>query len=234
MVKYLQWDSIFFGIKVGRLKSAHGNGFRFLEKQLREAQKQGYQCLYLETPISAMDWLPKLSTRGFILVDLKTTLRKTKLRTYRISHSLQDDRQERHRPFLETIACQISSMSRFAVDKNFSAKSKDLYKVWTMRSFFEAYCDQLYYYLKNNRPAGFVTLRIKNGVPFIDLLAVDRPYRRLGVAAELLKASETWAVRQGFNELRVVTQGGNLPALQFYQKNGFVTCDVTLFYHKWL
>jgi hypothetical protein len=104
MVKYLNWDSIFFGIKVGRLKSAHSSGFRFLEKQLREAQRQGYQCLYLETPITTMGGLQKLSTSGFILVDMKTTLQKTRLSAYRISHSLQDDKKERYKPFLESIS----------------------------------------------------------------------------------------------------------------------------------
>jgi ribosomal protein S18 acetylase RimI-like enzyme len=57
-------------------------------------------------------------------------------------------------------------------------------------------------------------------------LYVDRPSRGTGVGARLLAAALAAAGRMDARCLRVETQTVNLPALRFYQRNGFALCGL--------
>jgi GNAT superfamily N-acetyltransferase len=63
------------------------------------------------------------------------------------------------------------------------------------------------------------------GVLIVALGVIPR-YQGGGVGQELLRRIEEWARSEGKRELLVVTSNDNLPALAFYQRNGFQLYEV--------
>jgi dTDP-4-amino-4,6-dideoxy-D-galactose acyltransferase len=48
-----------------------------------------------------------------------------------------------------------------------------------------------------------------------------------------VNASLGWFAQHGCDRVQVVTQGRNLAAQRLYQRAGFLTADLKLWYHKW-
>ncbi len=75
-------------------------------------------------------------------------------------------------------------------------------------------------------------------------LAVQRKYRRQGVASALVLSALEWASRQGSRRLILEMQPKNYPTIQLAKKLGFELCgyndhyyanhDIALFFSKWL
>ena len=63
---------------------------------------------------------------------------------------------------------------------------------------------------------------------YIDYLAVDPRYRGLGVGSTLLKSLEELLAVEGVREVSLSVKSGNLPALQFYIRNGYAVRNVVL------
>ncbi len=81
---------------------------------------------------------------------------------------------------------------------------------------------------------GYVTGKIAGqGVGQIGLLAVGERARGRGLGQALLGSAGRWFLAQGVEEVRVVTQGRNLVAQRLYQRVGFRTASLQLWYHKW-
>ena len=62
----------------------------------------------------------------------------------------------------------------------------------------------------------------------IDYIVVDKNYRRLGIATKLLKYIETNDVKNITLEVRE----SNIPAIRFYEKNGFIKSAIRKNYYK--
>jgi ribosomal protein S18 acetylase RimI-like enzyme len=60
-------------------------------------------------------------------------------------------------------------------------------------------------------------------------LIVDRGFRRAGVGGALLKAAEEWAVQNDLTRLQLLTEKHNLPAVNFYLKEGWQPTDLFSF-----
>ncbi|MDX0524899.1 GNAT family N-acetyltransferase [Sinorhizobium medicae] len=69
---------------------------------------------------------------------------------------------------------------------------------------------------------GYVSVsRDWNGCAIIDDIAVARPYRRHGIAGELLDHAVMWTRAVGLGAVRLETQSNNVAACRFYQSYGF-------------
>ena len=84
----------------------------------------------------------------------------------------------------------------------------------------------------------YIVLRIGRtiqGSPHFNfqLLAVAQDHRRSGLAAELLGRALGWFREQGAGSVSVVTQGRNTGAVRLYERAGFVTYSIELWYHRW-
>ncbi len=83
----------------------------------------------------------------------------------------------------------------------------------------------------DNEIAGILSLKKDQDKFFIDLLGVNSNYRRFGLASVLLSKAIEWA--SSFDgSIYSYTQGENIIANRFYQKNGFITKGFKLIYHK--
>jgi ribosomal protein S18 acetylase RimI-like enzyme len=238
LVEYLDWDSQFFGISIGRTcidsNKLHS---KTLDKAIEEARTYKIKCLYIEIPFIIPEVHEYCSENRFLLVDLKTTLSKKlnneirRLKQNNITYVLKKN----FYPYLRKIVKQISLTSRYSFDLKFGReKSYLLYEEWLRKSFYEKYCDYFIVYVKDDEPAGFLTINIKNGHPYIDLLGVSNEQRGKGIGKKLIKDAERELSEAGHDKLKVITQGHNINALNTYQSVNFKTENINLFYHKWI
>lgn len=63
---------------------------------------------------------------------------------------------------------------------------------------------------------------------FVLLLFVDPAHRRRGLASALLRQGEQWALQRGDRQLALQVLSTNQPALQLYQKLGYVPASVLM------
>jgi len=77
--------------------------------------------------------------------------------------------------------------------------------------------------MEGDRLAGYIALSPGwNGIGVIGDLAVDRGFRRRGVARGLLAEADTWSHAKGLAGLFAETQTNNVDACRFYEACGFV------------
>ncbi len=70
--------------------------------------------------------------------------------------------------------------------------------------------------------AGRIVLKKNwNHYGYIDDIAVNRPYRRLGVGRGLINEAIRWAKDKGLPGLMLETQNNNVDACRFYERCGF-------------
>jgi ribosomal protein S18 acetylase RimI-like enzyme len=84
------------------------------------------------------------------------------------------------------------------------------------------------------RVAGYVTCHAsesKNGS--IGLLAVAEEYRGCGIGANLMSTALQVFEQKGVETVSVVTQARNIASQRLYQKAGFRTRSVQLWFHRW-
>lgn len=74
-----------------------------------------------------------------------------------------------------------------------------------------------------NKLIGFVISerRTWNNSLWIDMIQVAKDYRGKGIGSELLKSLENQAASEKFRIIDIETQNTNVPAINFYRKNGY-------------
>jgi len=234
--KILDWDTDFFGFKVGRITKPELE-VQELSEVLSEMKKEKVRLVYFPSKKEIeFDTANKLS--GF-LADKKTTF-AVDLRTLNLDESISTDIVE---PFneampisdIENLAVQSGEYSRFAIDPNFPKdKFTSLYKIWMKRSLKKEIASEVLVIRDRDNIAGVVTLGEKNGHGDIGLFAVDSNYRGKNYGEMLVRAAQRWFIAEGYKYGQVVTQGQNIPACNLYKKCGYSVEKVEYFYHFWL
>jgi dTDP-4-amino-4,6-dideoxy-D-galactose acyltransferase len=67
----------------------------------------------------------------------------------------------------------------------------------------------------------------------IGLVGVAADQQGKGVGRSLVFGALAWFHKAGSKEVEVATQGRNLEAQRLYQRCGFLTSRVSVWYHKW-
>src|SRR3989338_8265627 len=156
-IQPLSWNSHFFHISIGKVAQKN---FRFedIDSIYREAKKNGYTLLYLESD----ERLPFIhSCRGDLrLVDIKTSLqvKVTNATQTLIRWNVVEYAGSQVTPELEQLAYESGVFSRFHVDSKFpDTLFKKLYKKWIYNSVFNKSADIVFICLNNRKkPVGFV------------------------------------------------------------------------------
>jgi ribosomal protein S18 acetylase RimI-like enzyme len=108
-----------------------------------------------------------------------------------------------------------------------------MYRTWIRKSC-QGYADKVLVTECNEQLSGFVTCHHQERTRGnIGLLGVSADQRGQRAGECLVKAALQWFVEQGVTDVSVVTQGRNLKAQRFYERLGFVTQSIQLWYHKW-
>jgi len=236
----LAWDSDFFGFPVARVQGdtltpARGAAIAAFCRERR------IRCLYFLARTDDPPTLRLAADLGFRLVDIRLTLvcqLETRQPCHPAAHAVIPIRPATAAdlPALRRIARHSFQFSRFFADGRFPRPlCEALYDAWVTWSW-AGRAAAILVADAGDGPAGFVTLRLDpqaGSTGAIELLGVAAPWHGRGVGAGLLKHALDWFQRARTERVVVVTQGRNIPAQCLYQRGGFVTRNVELWYHRW-
>jgi dTDP-4-amino-4,6-dideoxy-D-galactose acyltransferase len=231
----LRWDSSFFerriaSVTVNRLTRAS------IQEIMRWCDAQGIDCLYFLADSNDPETVLLAESYNFHFVDIRVTLeRKTDfLFPADPAEGLIRPYRESDLSCLREIARDSHRDSRFYSDKNFpEARCGALYEAWIDKS---AHGDAgvVLVAVVREEAVGYIACESPpDGEPRIGLFAVAEHARGLGLGRALIAEGLRWFVQKGAARVTVVTQGRNIPAQRLYQRCGFVTRSVQLWYHHW-
>jgi GNAT superfamily N-acetyltransferase len=95
---------------------------------------------------------------------------------------------------------------------------------------------------RQKQPGGYLRVERRGEIAWVTDLVVNTPWRRQGLALQLLEEAVRWAHGEGLRQITLEMLAKNDPAVQMAQKAGLDFCgyhdryypsgDVTLFYGK--
>jgi len=239
LCRTLDWDTRFWGFPCAT----------FTARELREDQaagvdswcsRNGVRFLQYLAPVDDQASIESACKAGFRLVDIRLTLNgavtskaeNPSLVTTdcEIAPSRLEDLDQ-----LDEIARQSHSASRYYYDGRFPRSGCDLlYATWIRRSH-EGFADIVLVARSDGQVIGYVTCKQSENPTqgSIGLIGVSPKAQGRGVGQALLGDAMNWFRSVGVVEASVVTQGRNYAAQRLYQRCGFLTHDLSLWFHKW-
>ena len=232
----LDWDSSFFGLTIARLRAARVDDEE-AEAALAWCEEHAVDCLYFLASGDDRETLRAVEERSFDLVDVRIDLRR------RLDVATPDPALlERVRPAgatdrdaLAAISREAFTASRFFFDGRFPHDlCAALFETWLDRALAGELAETVLCADLDGAPAGFVTCELdESGDGRIGLLGVAERARGRGLGTRLCQAALAWFAREGAGAATVTTQGRSVPALRLYERCGFNTSAVSLWYHRW-
>jgi dTDP-4-amino-4,6-dideoxy-D-galactose acyltransferase len=234
--EFLEWDSEFFGRRIARVR-----GSCLTEELVGEidtwCRVNKIDCVYFLASATDRQTARLAQENLFRLVDVRVTLelRIASVQGKRCASFNIRDACEIDIPALRNLARNSHRDSRFYYDGNFSGAACDeLYETWIEKSC-RGWADRVVVAEKGDDIAGYLSCHISSpGKGQIGLVAVSKDAQGAGVGTSLMSSAIDWFAEQGAEDVSVVTQGRNLSAQRFYQRHGFVTQAVELWFHRWL
>jgi dTDP-4-amino-4,6-dideoxy-D-galactose acyltransferase len=229
---YLKWDSDFFGRRIGRVHGRFSPGD--IGRILEWCEIERIDCLYLLAASDDAQAVAVAEKHGFHLVDIRITL---EVALEPISKEAGGTLRLARPSDLEALK-QIGSSSfrdsRFYYDPRFEkTRCDDLYATWIEESCKLA-ADFVLVAEDEGQPAGFVTCHAGPGdAGSIGLIAVSAAHQSRGLGRRLVTSALHSFHQRGLRFATVVTQGRNIRSQRLYQKCGFVSRSVELWYHRW-
>lgn len=232
----LEWDSRHFGVAVGRVDRPRATAAE-LDRALAWCAAERIDCLYLLADPSSRETVTAAESRGFGLVAQRVTL-EMDLEGWKPPAGPRPEAVRRHRPedlpALEEIAAgAYRGGSRFYNDPRFpDPLCDDLYRRWIAGSCASS-DDAVWVADDGGEPAGYLTCEPDGAEGRIGLVAVGDRHGGRGLGRRLVAAGLGWFAERGTARVWVRTEGANLTAQRLYQRAGFITCSVGLWYHRW-
>jgi GNAT superfamily N-acetyltransferase len=224
-VRVLEWDTNFFGARMGAIELSERAPIEGLAAQLQEtidrAIREKFDHLILRC--DAADWAAAWAAEQarMRLVDVGIDLRcpdvTDLIPSPRCRPWVEDDL-----PGLRELAAGSFVFSRFAADPFFSADQVRAFHAEWVTNLCRGLADAVLVVGEPGSPMGFVSCTARNGIARIPLIAVRADARRQGVGDALIAAAKAWFASTGLDCAWVKTQVQNYPALALYARHGFV------------
>lgn len=187
--------------------------------------------IYAKVQVTDHGAIKLLEGLGFNLVDANITFEKLIDSASRVTGSseirfaLPEDRQS-----VRSLAAYSFSYSRFHLDPLIPDNQANQVKAsWAENFFFGRRGDSMIVTSVDGKIAGFVQLLHSGRDLAIDLIAVDRKFRRKGIASDMICFAQT-AIK-GFKSVRVGTQLANIPSIRMYERLKFMLVDASYVFH---
>jgi len=231
-IKYLDWDSNFFSLKIGQILL---NSDEKLLGLLKNALDNKYDLIYLIGDNEYNIDKKILKKYNGSLVDKKVIFNK-KLKDKNIKETFTIEYLEKDlRPELEQLAYVAGKYSRFKVDKNFNdVYFYKMYKIWIEESIKHNIADKVFIINVDNVIKGFITLEILEKKGVIGLIAVSSDSQEKGYGRSLLNICENTLFNNNIKHIEVATQFENYNARNFYKKCGYKIYEIKSVYHFWI
>ena len=232
---FLSWDSEFFGVRIARCDVRQLTPDT-IAPILEWCESEAIDCLYFIAAQDDQTTIQLAAENNFLLVDIRMTFEKACGSNPPADKADLPVRpaQEEDIPILQGIAASSYRDSRYYFDPNFpDAICDKFYATWIEKSC-RGYEDIVLVSHLDGRAAGFISCSIiEPGRGQIGLVGVGPEYRGRGQGQVLLQAAQRWFQDQGAERIFVVTQGRNIAAQRLYQRAGYVTHSMELYYHRW-
>ncbi len=229
-IRSLQWDSDFFGLRIGRVDlQTAGDAIKLTKQQ--EIVKQQFDLLYIFDPNNV-----GFSADGARLVDEKILYSKPceprkqyEAVSFYQGASPSDD--------LYRLALVSGGYSRFKLDERLPKGSYErLYNRWIENACPKEGTNKQILLFKDeqNVVRGMITIDYQGELGHIGLVAVDTDVQHQGIGGKIMSTLDGYLFERGIKTLEVPTQKANTDACRWYEKNGFTIQSVTPIYHWWL
>ncbi|PJF27356.1 MAG: hypothetical protein CUN53_04375 [Phototrophicales bacterium] len=224
----LEWDSAFFDMRLARVM---GDDLGEARRWCAEHEIDG---AYLLIDSAQLDLIQSAERHGFHLVDVRVTLDRSLDNADivpigdRVRPATIEDI-----PTLESIARVNYGMTRFSVDPHFPQdRVEAMYAYWIAKSV-NGGANITWITCDENVVTGYLSCLLDKTEGQIGLVGIDPAHQNRGAGSALVCAGLRWFAEHGAQRVSVVTQGRNIAAQRLYQKHGFRTASVMLWYHWW-
>jgi dTDP-4-amino-4,6-dideoxy-D-galactose acyltransferase len=227
----LEWDTDFWGVRIGRVAGDVLTAERSRAVDLW-ARSHEVACVYFLARADDPPTLEVAAEAGYRLVDVRVELARP-VEPVRGEAAVRPHRAA-DLPELRAIARASHDNTRFFADPRFAdERCRDLYSTWIEESC-SGWADAVLVVEREGLAAGYVTCHLhEGGAASIGLIGVAAGERERGLGGELVVAALAWASGREARVLSVVTQGGNVRAQRLFQRGGFRTAAVGLWFHRW-
>jgi dTDP-4-amino-4,6-dideoxy-D-galactose acyltransferase len=228
----LPWDSAFFSLTIARVRGHRLNPALAVSID-HWCADQAVDCLYFLADADDAETTRTAESHGYHLTDIRVTLECRMTQAVDAQPATVRPYQNSDLPALEAIAASSYTDSRFYYDPCFPRERCDaLYRTWIANSA-NGYADAVLVAEHDGRTAGFITCHLKDSAGEIGLVGVAESARGHSIGSHLVIAALAWFHNNAAEVVTVVTQGRNIQAQRLYQRSGFRTHAVQLWYHKW-
>lgn len=228
-IRTLQWDSDFFGLRIGRADIFTAEDALSLVARYDELKPQ-FDLLYIFDLNNV-----GFEANGARLVDEKILYGKPceprkqypEISFYQTAQPNDD---------LYRLVLVSGGYSRFNLDERLPKGSYErLYTRWIENACpKEGTNKQIFAYYQDEKAQGMITVDYQGYKAQIGLVAVDPNTQHQGIGTMIMSTLEYYLYHKGVTTIDVATQAANKNACRWYEKNGFVKKSVTPIYHWWL
>lgn len=227
--EYLNWDSDFFGRRIGRVIVDEAVDEAELANMLKEWGKE-YDLLYV---FCSKPLTNAASILGMKLVDEKVVYAGKVTIPVTLSDDIMPYDSTILTPALECLAWVSAGHSRYKTDERFGEDYKRLYTRWIENSINGQMADVVLCHYNGTELDGMLTLQLKDGYGDIGLVAVDPACHSKGIGTQLMQYAYAWLLQRQVEMLHVATQRSNVQACRYYEKQGMEVYSLTYVYHYW-
>jgi len=238
LCQHLEWDSSFFGKRIARV-AADRLSPETAVRLRRECLAGPIDCVYLLADVADRETIRIAEGLGFVLVDIRVTLERAAGRqpesTTLPHHSVRPFRSD-DLPALRAIARAAHRDSRFYQDGHFQReRCDDLFEQWIVNCCTGT-TEKVFVAEQGGQICGYTSSDIRpDGTGQLGLVAVEESHQGAGIGRLLVNTAVQWFEREtNVARIFVVTQGRNLRAQRLYQRCGFLTSALQLWFHGWL
>lgn len=192
-------------------------------------EPEGAHFTFGKVAVAEVEAVNALLKSNFRYINTQVTLKKygtDKMKSSQaIRHATSDDKAR-----IWTIAHNAYSYDRFHQDETLRPFADVINASWATNFFSGNRGTDMLVHEIDGTVTGFILLIIEDGIFDIDLIAVDKHYKRRGIANQLVATAEAKYAES--TEFSVITQLNNLPAIQMYGKLGYIASELDFVFHK--
>jgi ribosomal protein S18 acetylase RimI-like enzyme len=235
-IQYLEWDSIFFGIKIGKLEIKEIEDFDYA-KLKEEAFSENYKLIYVFVFGGILRSSP-VQYHGLEMVDIMLTMsRKFNKEDYQSNnYNFKINLSYSELKDCYSIAEKTSVVSRFYKDELFGPdKTKALYRKWIDNALDQSFSDGIFLEMDSLNVSGIHLIKTdeRNGVGYFTLTGVNPDYKRQGIGSKLWNQSfGYWANEKEIQQIKSPFSLLNQESFKYHLKMGFNSLEeVKYIYH---
>lgn len=224
-IEFLKWDTDNFNFKVGKVVCPLIDKFQLTQVRSKMEEK-GFMLVYLICNSQIKD----IS----LFYDKKIVYHKNrKLKSNLINNNIISYKNHPVTEELKALSLASGIYSRYYLDVDFPRdKFELLYTKWIENSLLTDYASDVLLYLDNNTLKGILTYRIINHKAIVGIIAIDNSFRGCGIGSCLINYFES-NLPSYVTVIEVATQGCNITACNFYEKNSYTIANIKYIYHVW-